>query len=750
MDPSDKLLLRSLLEGSLQEEDRPRVDDLLNRSEEARLQLSEWRGWNELDISFISTHKPIQNESALLQLAIQKIQSEVSGIGPKIANRTASSQELAQDSELDIVESGTAWSSHLTGITVGGVIGRGAMGVVHEGFDQTLGRRVAIKIPSRHCVRNPESRERFTREAQAAAQLCHENIVAIHSIQHVEGMPILVQQFIDGETLSAKVGRTGPLSAGELIELAKQIASGLASAHAAGIVHRDLKPENLLIERSSNVVRIADFGLAKRESSSLLTQPNVVAGTPAYMSPEQTVGQPLDGRSDLFSFGSVLRFAATGQPPFGIDETDVVLNRIRTDNVESLKKLRPDLPIAVCNTFDRLLIKDITQRTASATEFLKQLSEQRTPDSHWSVKSIALAGSVALVMSALLLWGFLAGGKSEQVSKRTTDSKRDGLSAITLSELPFGIRGVESRFRSLEEAVRGAFNGQEITIDHNGPFETSRIDIKRKRLSIVASDGVSPLFVPKKGPLETNQQFLTSDSDLHVSGIRVEWPIEIEVTDFQKLFEMPAIFCFDGDLSLDDCAIRRGTTGICAHGSRSMRIRRCTFEGGSHCLGWTAQGGTVTVENSKIRGRNGCLLFFPPPSPQNNGSGKYTMVDVGFVGETAIELGLTRSQTNSIQIQAENCVFDNPILLSLIASPPLARQVAIPQSMLTLMRGTLNWDESNCRHRFGQTYLSSRMLRQPERRYSSELVDLETWRKQWQTDFPGSTEIDVLPRIESR
>ena len=312
MDSSDEMLLRALIEGRLQEEDRLRVDDLLGRSDEARRQLSEWCGWKELDISLVALQKPPADESAQLQIAIQTMQSEVAGMDSQIANRTAPYHDLGKDSELDSVESETAWISLIAGIKVCGVIGRGAMGVVYEGFDQSLGRRVAVKIPSRHSVRNPESRERFAREAQAAAQLCHVNIVSIHSIQHVDGIPILVQQFIDGETLKARVESTGPLSASHLIELAMQIASGLAAAHAARIVHRDLKPENLLIERSTNVVRIADFGLAKRDSSSVLTQPNVVAGTPAYMSPEQTLGQALDPRSDLFSFGAVLRFAATG------------------------------------------------------------------------------------------------------------------------------------------------------------------------------------------------------------------------------------------------------------------------------------------------------------------------------------------------------------------------------------------------------------------------------------------------------
>ena len=750
MDSSDEMLLRALIEGSLKEEDRLRVDDLLARSEEARRQLSTWRGWKELNISLVADHTPDTNGSALLQIAIETMRGEVLGIGREIANRTLFTDDFVADSDSHPGVSEPEWINRITGITVGEEIGRGAMGVVYEGFDQTLGRRVAIKIPSRQCVHNPESRERFTREAQAAAQLCHENIVAIHSIQHVDGMPILVLQFIDGETLAARVERSGRLSAADLMQLATQIARGLSTAHVSGIVHRDLKPENLMLEHASGVVRIADFGLAKRDSSSLLTQPNVVAGTPAYMSPEQTLGQPLDARSDLFSFGSVMRFAATGQSPFGSDDTDLVLHRIRSQSLEPLHQIRPDLPVAVCNAFDRLLIKDVSSRTKSASEFLNHLSEQRVQPPEWSSKRLAMVGSGIFVLVVLLLWGFNAVGRKDRSNSQSTTSNQVELSDKTSLEFPFSIRGMERRFRTLEDVITSAEDGQEIIVDGDGPYESPRIDIGRKRLSIVANKGASPLFVNKMEPGVSNLQFLKSDNDLHLSGIRVEWLVEIEVTDLQKMNDMPAIFCNDGTLKLDDCAIRRGSSGGCAYGSRSIEIRGCTFEGGSHCLCWTAQGYSVIVENSTLRGKNGCLILFPLSNSQGKGTNQFKMVNVTSVGETAIEIGLTRAQSNATQFQSEGCVFDNSNLLSLVGGPNLARQVVMPASMLSLMQNAVDWQESKCRHRTGQTYLSGRMLIRPERRYSSGFVGLSAWRKLWQSDFSGSNELNQETKEEPR
>jgi serine/threonine-protein kinase len=203
------------------------------------------------------------------------------------------------------------------------------MGVVYEGWDELVGRKVAIKrlLPIRSS--NSNAKDRMLQEARAAGALLHPNIVSIYGVQLQEDMPILVQQFVEGETLQSRIDTQCYLSWQECADVAKQIALGLGAAHAAGIIHRDLKPDNILIEDKTNIVRIADFGIALHSRSSGLTGNDHVAGTPAYMSPEQTGGEALDARSDLFSLGSVLVAAATGQPPFGLDDPFVVMDRIR-------------------------------------------------------------------------------------------------------------------------------------------------------------------------------------------------------------------------------------------------------------------------------------------------------------------------------------------------------------------------------------------------------------------------------------
>ncbi len=734
MEPTDELLMRSLFDGNLTDDDLLRLDELLNRSEEARKQVSQWQGWKELDISLIGAQSPNSQESGLLQDAIRAMQVEVSELRNQSNTKIRNVTDPTEKPVPKFADTVPDWIDKVSGITLGKVIGRGAMGVVYEGFDDALGRRVAIKIPSQRCADNPESRERFSREAQAAAQLCHENIVAIHSIQHVEGVPILIQQFIDGETLTAFVERNGRLSAQEMIELATQIARGLVTAHAVGIIHRDLKPENLLIERYSQIVRIADFGLAKRDSLSLITHPNVIAGTPSYMSPEQTLGRQLDARSDLFSFGAVLRYAATGMTPFSGDDTDVVLHRIRTQNLEPLSQIRSDIPTEICQLFDRLLSKEIAERPPSATAFLNQLEQIPKRSRFGSILFRLLLTLVAIVVCVLVYASLLT---TEPVASTSSVSHMSASEAI---EYPFEFSNMEGRFRSLAEAIAAAEDGQEILVEGDGPLETPQIEVGRKRIAITAKSGSTPLFIPRRVPQHFNKQFLRSESDLHLKGIHVDWLVEIDVTDLQLMREMPAVYCNNGNLLLENCVIRRGKSGTCAHGSRSVEIRGCLFEGGTHCLSWYNQGGSVRVEDSTLKGPNGFLVVFPPAGLQSSGKGLFKIINTSIIAKAAIEIPLARAQTNPIQFDCDSCKIETAILVSLVRAPSIAAKIEKSQPMVALMRGAMLWNESNSQHLAGQVYLSSRMLRQPERRYSSDLIGLASWRGQWQSTFPGSFE----------
>jgi serine/threonine protein kinase len=255
------------------------------------------------------------------------------------------------------------------------IIGNGGMGIVLKAFDSELNRPVAIKMLAPHLARVGAARQRFAREARAAAAVVHEHVVPIHNVESEHANPFLVMQYIPGESLQARVERAGPLSVPEMLRIGLQAASGLAAAHAQGLVHRDVKPANILLENGVERAYLTDFGLARASDDASLTHTGVLAGTPNYMSPEQADGQPLDHRSDLFSLGSVLYFMATGHPPFRADRPMAVLKRTCHDPHRPAWECNAEIPDSLSAIVDRLLEKTPARRFATAAELHHALAK---------------------------------------------------------------------------------------------------------------------------------------------------------------------------------------------------------------------------------------------------------------------------------------------------------------------------------------------------------------------------------------
>jgi uncharacterized protein (TIGR03067 family) len=253
------------------------------------------------------------------------------------------------------------------------VIGRGGMGVVLKGFDQTLHRVVAIKVMAPELASSGTARERFEREARAAAAVSHDHVVTIHAVAEAKGLPYLVMQYVHGESLQQNLDRTGPLELKEVLRIGMQAADGLAAAHAQGLIHRDIKPANILLENGVQRVKITDFGLARAAADASLTQSGVIAGTPQYMSPEQSLGEPQDHRTDLFSLGSVLYALCTGRPPFRADNTLAVLRRVAEDAPRPIRETNPEVPDWLEAIVAKLMEKHPADRFQSAAEVARLL-----------------------------------------------------------------------------------------------------------------------------------------------------------------------------------------------------------------------------------------------------------------------------------------------------------------------------------------------------------------------------------------
>jgi len=295
-------------------------------------------------------------------------------------------------------------------------VGRGGMGTVYLARDSQLDRAVALKVLPREFADVPELRERFLRETRLAAGYSHPNIVPVFSIEEGDGILAFAMGFVEGESLAARVTREGPLSQRNAVRLLQDVAYALAYSHGRGVVHRDIKPDNIMIERATGRALVMDFGIARAitpiadpatGNTNGLTRIGEVVGTPEYMSPEQAVGEAVDGRSDLYSLGLVAWFALSGRAAFSGDTTQRILVRQLTEPVPAVELVRPELPTALCAMVNRCCEKQADDRFATAEALIEALdvTQLATPDVPVAVRLLApdLTSIIVRVAVAIVL-----------------------------------------------------------------------------------------------------------------------------------------------------------------------------------------------------------------------------------------------------------------------------------------------------------------------------------------------------------
>src|ERR1051326_5837237 len=253
-------------------------------------------------------------------------------------------------------------------------LGRGGMGIVYLARDVALDRPVALKLCPPYLAAQSELRDRFLSEARLAARLSHPNIVTVHDVEESGGLVFFVMAYIRGETLSQRVARTGPLSPAQATRLLQEVAWGLGYAHANGVIHRDVKPDNILIEQASGRAMVTDFGVAFAADANRHTQVGQLIGTPHYVSPEQASGEPVDGRSDLYSLGVPAFFALTGRPVFDAPSPIAVVTKHLNEPPPALDQLRPDLPASLVKAVARCLEKQPARRFESGEALAEALA----------------------------------------------------------------------------------------------------------------------------------------------------------------------------------------------------------------------------------------------------------------------------------------------------------------------------------------------------------------------------------------
>jgi serine/threonine protein kinase len=256
------------------------------------------------------------------------------------------------------------------------MLGQGGMGLVLRAFDPALNRPIAIKVLAPQLASSGAARQRFAREARAAAAIRDEHVVAIHAVDEWKGLPYLVMEFIPGVSLQERINATAPLELSSILRIGMQTAKGLTAAHAQGLVHRDIKPSNILLENGVERVKLTDFGLARAGDDASITQSGVVAGSPLFMAPEQARGETVDHRADLFGLGAVMYAMCTGRSPFRASTTLGVLRRVCDDEPRPIREVNTDVPEWLVEIIDRLLAKDRRDRFQSARDVAGILGER--------------------------------------------------------------------------------------------------------------------------------------------------------------------------------------------------------------------------------------------------------------------------------------------------------------------------------------------------------------------------------------
>lgn len=384
------------------------------------------------------------------------------------------------------------------GCEVLSIIAHGGMGIVLEARDPALDRLVAIKVLAPAFAGRESYRQRFVREARAAAAVQHDHIVVIHAVGEEGGLPFIVMQRLAGPSLQEYLMHSGPLPPESVIRVGHQIASALQAAHAAGLVHRDIKPANVLMEDGLDRVRITDFGLVHSVHQPTTDHGRVIAGTPQFMSPEQAAGESVTPASDLFSFGATLYALATGRPPFEASSLGALLDRIRSESPVPIEAQRSDLPPKLDRLIRALMARE-PQARPTAREAAAQLAALAQPVKRMVRMWVAFAtmATLLLIVSGLL-W------------------QKSGVTAPR--PVRFTLESSGASFDSLAACVAAANSGDTIEVSGEQPLTLEPVRVRGKALRIRAAATARLELIGTN----RHQPLLDTDASLVLEGITLE------------------------------------------------------------------------------------------------------------------------------------------------------------------------------------------------------------------------------------
>lgn len=530
------------------------------------------------------------------------------------------------DLERWIESSSPEGTETLDGYVLLACIGRGGMGVVFRAIDPASGDEVAVKAMLPELARDPQARERFLREARAMAAVRHPNVVALQTVSEVSGLPYLVTEYVEGESLQDRMQNATPFAPPEIKRIGAEVAAGLAACHEQGVVHRDIKPSNVLLHATDGAVKITDFGLAAVTSTPTLTYHGYLSGTPDYVAPERlTIGSKADERGDLFSLGCLLYAMAAGEPPFGGDTPLIILHRIASEQPPRVGVKNPKIPPPLEYAITALMAKKPEDRPESAHSARRLLLEGPLAEQPFAYKrSRWMTGGflfTALVIAAVyLLWPAADPPPSASTDLHLGTTEVDeAIAAVEAESVAVGTMMVKTA-EALEAAIDAVPNGGRIEIDSDDVLVVSPLYVEFKSITLAAAEGRTPtlqLRLPDEGSAP-DYLLRMYYGTLRLDGVRLRdtWTPDEHlrrVDDFQTVAEQYGLVnLIDADFHATRCRFETRTVGSAVKldpGNEAVLIDCEVLAPSGSAVNWHAiDGDELRLEDCVLAGNVGLLV----------------------------------------------------------------------------------------------------------------------------------------------